>query len=155
MAWAGLAQPRAQALQVVPAALLSDGTAQALTHPRCHHAACPALPSGSRAAERLAQLFQLRAGEQQWRAPRPRVLPVDHALRPLGVVALGDLADPVARVAGALRHQLRGLAAREQPEDLPPTALGGLMRPPIAGRQFVCGQVGNKLYSSHVPIVQQ
>lgn len=95
MARTGLTQTRAEALQVVPAPLVGDRAPQPCAHPRRYRSARPALALGRGAAERLAQLFQLRAREQLGCPPRPGVLPIDYARRSLGVIAFGDLADPV------------------------------------------------------------
>lgn len=72
------------------------------------------------------------------------MLPVDHAGGVLLVVALGELANPVGRVAGALGHCASGLAACQQPEDLPPRPFVGLFGCPVALFQFVDAQVVSK-----------
>jgi hypothetical protein len=50
------------------------------------------------------------------------MLPVVHAARALLVVTPCNLADPVARVAGAVCNLFGALPTGEQPEDLPPAA---------------------------------
>ncbi len=74
-----------------------------------------------------------------------RMLPVAHARRSFGVVPFGHLADPIRRVASALRHRLGGLPAREEPQNLPPTALMGLFGRPIAPLQLVDTEVGSQM----------
>src|SRR5258708_31008045 len=78
-----------------------------------------------------------------------------HARRAVGVVAFGELADPVRRIAGDRGHRNGGVALTEQPEDLPPAALVWLFRHPIAALQFVEAQVSFEMnLSGHAPIVQ-
>jgi len=60
------------------------------------------------------------------------VLPIDHTLRPLGGVALGDLANPGAVVAGARGDAGGGLPLGQEPQHLPPAALMRLMRGAVA-----------------------
>ncbi len=108
----GVARPRRlpavlEALQVVPAALHWHRTAQLSPPSSRPPPAAPVLrPVGRRPGQRLPQLLLLLGREHARRAPGGRVLPVDHARGPLGVVALGDLPDPGARVAGALGDAL-------------------------------------------------
>src|SRR6266849_6753971 len=73
----------------------------------------------------------------------------------VGVVALGELPDPVRRLAGDRGHRNGGVALTEQPEDLPPAALVGLFRHPIAALQVVDAQVSLEMnLSGHAPILQ-
>ena len=67
---------------------------------------------------------------------------IAHCRGTVRVVALGQLADPIGRIAGALGHLARRLPAREQPEDLPPAALMGLMLAAIASLSFIRREVG-------------
>src|SRR5258706_6188245 len=76
------------------------------------------------------------------------VLPIAHPLRALGVVAFGDLANPVARIARTLRDVLGQLAARQQPEDLPPRPFVRLFGRTVASLQLVDTQVGPEMNAS-------
>ncbi len=149
-----LPQPGAQALEVVPAALWRHWTPHPSAHPLRYCAARPALTVRRWLAQRLTQLLELRLGEQRRRTTGGRVLPVNHPCWPLGVVAFGDLADPVRRIPRTLRNRSGRLSAGEQPEHLPPTALRRLICLPVAPFQLVACQVKSKLYSSHTPILQ-
>jgi hypothetical protein len=74
---------------------------------------------------------------------------VVHPFGVVGVIAPGNLADPIARVAGALGHRLGRLPARKQPEDLTSTALAGLTSVAIVLFQLLGRHMGSKMYSSH------
>src|SRR5258706_6233318 len=77
-----------------------------------------------------------------------------HARRAVGVVALGELPDPVRRIAGDRGHRNAGVALTEQPEDLSPAAIVRFFGRPIAALQFVAAQVSLEMnVSSHVPIL--
>src|SRR5258706_11173133 len=76
------------------------------------------------------------------------VLPIAHPLRAFGVVAFGDLANPVARIARTLRDVLGQLAARQQPEDLPPRPFVRLFGRTVASLQLVDTQVGPEMNAS-------
>jgi hypothetical protein len=73
------------------------------------------------------------------------VLPVVHACWTLLVVAAGNLADPIPRIAGAVGNLLGRLATGEQPQDLPPAPLVGLLGRPVASFELVSGQMGLKI----------
>ncbi len=79
------------------------------------------------------------------------MLAIDHPGGAFTVVALGELPNPVARVARAFGNHWRRLAPCQQPEDLPPTALVRLAGLPIALFQFVNAQVRSKMNTSHAP----
>src|SRR5947209_3426132 len=86
---------------------------------------------------------------------RVRGLPIAHPVGALGVVALGNLPDPVARLPGALRDVLRQLPAGEQPQDLPPAAFVRLFGCPVTLFQLLHAQVGAQMTSSsHLLILQ-
>ena len=156
----GVARPRRlpallEPLQVLPAALHlpPDGRACAAIQSATARQRPVLRPVGRRPGQRLPQLLLLLGREHARGAPRGRVLPVDHARRPFGVVALGDLPDPGARVAGALGDVLGQLPAGQQPEDLPPRAFVRLVRRPVALLEVVDAQVRRQVDASHGPIL--
>src|SRR5690349_9253568 len=78
-----------------------------------------------------------------------------HARRAVGVVALGNLPDPVGGVAGDRRHLHRRVALAQEPEDLPPATLVGFFGRPIAALELVDAQVWLEMnLSGHAPILQ-
>src|SRR5260370_23761905 len=79
---------------------------------------------------------------------RRRVPRVRSAGRPLLVGALGALADPVRPVADHGRQLGRGVALRQQPQNLPPGALVGLFRRPIAVLEFFHAQMRLEMNTS-------
>ena len=94
-----------QALQGVPAALWGDRMAPLSCHPVRHGPCAPPLGPVRRVPrQRLAHLVLLRGREHAGRPPRSGVLPVDHVLGILLVVALGNLRDPRARIPRALSN---------------------------------------------------
>jgi hypothetical protein len=101
------------------------------------------------ASQGLAQRLGLPAGKQHGLLVRGMELAVVHRLRPLRVVAIGQLAAPVGAIAAALGDGFGRLPAREQPEDLPPAALVDLRSLPVAPCQHVGAEAPSKLYSSH------
>jgi GTPase SAR1 family protein len=60
------------------------------------------------------------------------VVAIAHAGWAFGVIALGQLANPIGRIAGALCDLAGTLPPREQPEHLPPAAFVRLLRLAIA-----------------------
>ncbi len=144
-----------EALQIVPAALHLHRTPQLGGHPVGYRPTAPMLgPIGRRACQRRPQLLLLSGREHARRAPRGRVLPVDHARGPFDVVALGDLANPGAVVAGALGNRRGGLAPSQQPENLPPTPLMRLMGGAVALFEVLDAQVRRQMnMSAHTFIV--
>lgn len=135
------AQPGVQPLQIIPAALFGDGPSQPFAHPLRHALARPALALRRGTAERLAQLLLLRAREQGRRAMAGGIAAVDHPRCAFGVVAPGNLPDPIRRVAGALRDFARQLPFAQQPDDLPAAALSGLRCAPVVLFEFLHTQV--------------
>ncbi|HEV8191470.1 MAG TPA: hypothetical protein VGP82_08285 [Ktedonobacterales bacterium] len=92
-----------EALEIIPAPLRGHGPTQFVCHPVSDVACAPAFAAvRSRAGERPSQLLVLRPRQHLRRPPGSGVLPIDHARWPLLVVALGDLANPIARVARVL-----------------------------------------------------
>ncbi len=81
---------------------------------------------------------------------------IDEAFLSLVVVAARDLPDPVRGVARHLGHYVRRVALRQQPEELPVTALHPLTRAAVALLQFVHTQFRRKLDAScHASILHQ
>ncbi len=102
VARARLAPLALQAHQVDPAHLRAHRAAERLAHPVGDQAPGPVVALGRWPAHGRGQCGQLLPREQRRRAVRVGVLPIVHPLGAFGVVALGDLADPVARIARAL-----------------------------------------------------
>src|SRR5262245_60090027 len=86
---------------------------------------------------------------------RMGVLPIAHPVGALGVVAFGDLANPVRRVASALGDVFRFLPAGEQPQDLPPAAFMRLFGRAVAPLKILNRKVGAEMNAScHAYILQ-
>jgi hypothetical protein len=86
---------------------------------------------------------------------RVGVASVLHPGGALRVVALGELPNPLGRVAGDCRHRDGGVSLAEQPEDLPPGTLIRIVRAPIALLELNDAQMGVKMkMSSHAAILQ-
>src|SRR5690348_9454419 len=86
---------------------------------------------------------------------RRRMPAIVHARWSFGVIALGELSDPVSRVARHGRNRHGCIALAEQPENVPPTALIGLFRRPIAALEFIDAQVWMQMeVSGHATILQ-
>lgn len=66
---------------------------------------------------------------------------VPHRLRAFGVLAFGDLANPIGGVAGDRGHGHGGVALAKEPEDLPPTALIRVVRAAIVPLQLSDAQM--------------
>ena len=69
---------------------------------------------------------------------------IAHAVGTFGVVALGDLADPVGRVARHGGDLTSGAALTEEPQNLPPTAFIRLFGRTIPLLKFGAAQMGLK-----------
>src|SRR5690348_3161796 len=83
------------------------------------------------------------------------VAAIAHAVWAFGVIALGDLANPVGRVAGHRGDFTPGATLAEQPQDLPPTAFIGLFGRTVARLQLGAAQMGlEDDVSGHAPSVQ-
>src|SRR5215470_12701207 len=83
------------------------------------------------------------------------VLPIAHPVGAFGVVAFGDLPNPVRRVAGALGDVDGFLSTGEQPEDLPPAAFMRLFGRAVAPLKILNSNVGSKMNAScHAYILQ-
>ena len=63
-------------------------------------------------------------------------------VRPTGIVAASDLADPVGRVASDAGNGFGGEATREEPEEVPVTALHRILVRPVTSSEFNGDQVG-------------
>jgi hypothetical protein len=84
-----------------------------------------------------------------------RVAPVAHAVGAVRVVAAGNLANPIRRIAGHGGHGRRRHAASQQPEEVPMAALDRITCTAIAPMEFVVGEVGCKVdVSGHAPVLQ-
>ncbi len=148
MARAGLAPLAVQAHEIDPAHLRADRAAELAAHPVRDQAPQPVVALRRRAAHRRGQLGELLGREQRRGTVRVRVVPVAHPVGAFGVVAFGDLADPIARIARATRRSPSRSAPCQQPEDLPPTALVRLFGRPVAALQLVHRQVRFQAYAS-------
>jgi len=153
---AGRAPFALQAHQVDPADLRTDRAAKPAAHPLGDQTPRPVVALWRRLADGRCQLYQVLGREQRRGAMGMGVVPIAHALSALAVVALGDLPDPVARVAGALGDVLGQLAPCQQPEDLPPAAFVRLLGRAVASLQLVDAHVRSEMnMSCHVPIRQE
>jgi len=133
MALAGHLWGMVQALQIVPAALHGDRATQSLAHPGRHESPGPQrLPTRWGAEQRHAQLLLSCLVQERRAAIGVGAGAIAHPTRPFAVITLGQLADPIRAIAGALRHLSGTLSTREEPQDLPPTTLMGLMCAAIA-----------------------
>src|SRR5262245_35336497 len=137
-------------------------TSRTRTQPRRHGAAVPHVVLRRRTQQRRAQLLAIRWRGQERAgigAPRGPMRPpamVEESPLPLVVVAARDLPDPVRRVPSHLRDLVRRVTLRQEPEELPVTALHPLTRAPIAPLEFVHTQFRRKLDAScHVSILHQ
>src|SRR5262247_1356425 len=97
-----------EALQIGIAERVGDRTAEALADPRRHSGAGPALMTCHGRRQGHAPLLLLRQLQRGRRAMGGRVTAIAHAVRALAVIALGDLPDPVGRVAGDRRDLTPG-----------------------------------------------
>ena len=88
-------------------------------HPRRHGAPQPGVPFGRRATDcfsqfcQFCQFCQLLSAQQRRSAMRMGVLPIAHAVSAcgvFGVVAFGDLANPLARIPRTLGDLLGQLS---------------------------------------------
>ena len=83
------------------------------------------------------------------------VLPIAHPVGAFGVVAFGDLPNPVRRIPRALGDVFRLLPTCEQPEDLPPTAFMRLFGRAIPALKILATEVGAQMNTSwHIRILQ-
>jgi len=155
MPWTGDRQTVLGAHEVAPAQMVGDRVAQPGADPGSRLPAGPVFVMCRRRGYRVAQLLLQRGRHGRWGAVRCRVPASVHALRALGVVALGNLPDPVGRIARHGRDLHRRVALAQEPEDLPPAALIGFFGRPIAALEVVHAQMGLEMnLSGHAPIVQ-
>jgi hypothetical protein len=134
--------------ELAPAQVVGDRMPHPLRHPRGDVSARPVRALGCRLGQQPAQFcLQLRRHHRRW-ALRGRVAAVDHPSRPLLVIALGDLADPVRPVAGHRSERGRGAPLCEQPQDLPPGPFMRLFGRPVASRELRDAQVRGEVYAS-------
>jgi hypothetical protein len=155
MPWTGDRQTVLGAHEVAPAQMVGDRVAQPGADPGSRLPAGPVFVMCRRRGYRVAQLLLQRGRHGRWGAVRCRVPASVHARRALGVVALGNLPDPVGGVAGDRRHLHRRVALAQEPEDLPPAALIGFFGRPRAALEVVDAQMGLEMnLSGHAPIVQ-
>src|SRR5258706_1588748 len=153
---AGRAPLALQAHEIDPADLDADRAAELAAHPLGDQTPRPVVAPRRRLAHSHCQLHQVLAREQRRGAVRMGVLPIAHPLGALSVVAFGDLANPVARIAGALRDVLGQLTPCQQPQDLPPAAFVRLFGRAVASLQFVDAQIRSEMnMSCHAPILQE
>ena len=126
MAWTRHPQTCAEPPQINPAQLTADRSPQALRHPGGDGAPVPAVVLRSRSAQRCTQLCVVRHGQQLSMWPRQTPLVFD-AVWSTPVVAARDLADPVGGIAREVGNGFGGEAARQEPQELPVTALDWIL----------------------------
>ena len=97
----------------------------------------PELAFRSWTPDHCRELGQLLRRKQQRRPMRVRRRLVDHAGGTLLVVAAGKLANPIPGIPRGLGDLGGGLAPRELPQDLPPTALVRFLGCPVAPLELV------------------
>ena len=145
----------AEAAQGAPAQVTTDTASEAPAEPGGHGPSAPAVTLGMRASHGCSQRRQVW-GWQVWPPGTQRVAPVTHTLWAVGVVASGDLAKPVSRIAGHRGHSGRRHAASQQPEEVPVAAFDWITCMAIAVMEFVIGQMGFETDASwHAPVLQQ
>jgi hypothetical protein len=158
VAWTGHLQALLGTDQVPPAEVRRDGVAQPGTNPGGSLPPSPKLVARCRHGHYLTHLLLQQRRDGGRGAMRRRVSAIVHARWAFGVVALGDLADPIRGVARDRRHRRCGVALAEQPEDLPrspPAALIGFVGRPVPTFQRVGIQMRVEMeVSGHAPIVQ-
>ena len=140
MARAWHPQTSAEPPQVDPAHLPTDRSPQALRHPGGDGAPVPAVVLRSRSAQRRTQLLAVRCGQQLSAWPRQTPLVFD-AFWSTRVVAARDLADPVGGVARDVGNGFGGEATRQEPEEVPVTALHWILGTPKTTSEFSRAQV--------------
>jgi hypothetical protein len=141
MAWTRHPQTCAQSPQIDPAQLAADRSPEALRHPGGDGAPVPALVLRSRSAYRCTQLGEVFYAQQlsMWSHLMPLVFDPIWSSR---IVAARDLADPVGGIAREVGNGFGGEAARQEPEELPVTALDRILRPAVPNTEFIWAQVG-------------
>jgi hypothetical protein len=130
----------AEAAQQLPSPLGMDRATEDLGHPRRHSGAGPAAAIGRGMVQGLGQLSPLGCRQQSC-SSRVVMTSVPKPCGTMLVVALGERADPVGRVAGDGGHPFRGQALGQQPDDLPMAARHRLFGGAIAMLQCVKREV--------------
>ncbi len=138
VARSGLAPAGAEPPQIAPARVPAHCAPNARADPGGHGAPAPAVALGMCTGYRVAQLRSLLLREQETALHR-LAPPVAHAVGAITVVAAGDLADPVGRVARHCCHGGGCPAARQEPEEVPAAALDGVAGLTVARFQLVVG----------------
>jgi len=80
-----------------------------------------------------------------WTRQTPLIL---NTLRSLRIETAGDLTNPVRRVAGHAGNGFGGETARQEPEEVPATALHWIVGPAEPSSEFICAQVGCEMDGS-------
>jgi len=141
MARAWHTQTGAKAPQVGPAQLTTDWPLQMVRDPFRDGAPIPPLVLRRWAGQHHQQLILLRRGQQP--SARPELVPqVLDAVGAMLVVAPGDPADPVGRIAGDTGNHRSCEAPSQEPEEVPATALDWILRGSVPSREFVSAQMG-------------
>ncbi len=133
-----LLQGEAQAAEVLPAALDTDGAPSVFGHPGRYLLARPQTAVWRGLLERLKESELLLLRQQRLDAAIVLAL-VPEAVRTLLVVAMGELANPVGRVPGDFGHGLGGPPRGQEPEDLEVAPCDATARCTVAGLQFLDG----------------
>lgn len=144
-----------EASQVGPAQLTTDVAAETVTKPGGHGSSAPAVALGMGCGHSCSQLCQV-CGWQGWSPCTHHMAPVSHAVRAVGVVPSGDLANPICRIAGHGGYSARRQSTAQQPQNVPAAALNRVAGVPIPAMKFVVGQMGFEMDASwHACVLQQ
>ena len=154
MPWPRGLRREVEQAQIVQGRILADRAAHACAQPHRHRAAVPHVMLRRRTHERLAQLLQLvRGGQEPSGMGMPRwpvraLAMIDQGRRSLLIEAARHAADPVRRIPRQLRHPIRRIALRQQPEKVPVATLGALPSAAVAPFQLVHTEICRQLDSS-------
>src|SRR5262249_20197284 len=83
-----------------------------------------------------------------WGHGRSQTPLVFDALRTMRVVPAGDLANQASGVFGEAGNGFGGEATRQEPEEVPATALDGILGPAVTSTQFIWAEVGFEMDGS-------
>src|SRR6185437_6801011 len=126
-----------------------------LVHPCGHRPSAPMVTGGMGLGQGGAQSGIGLLAQQRMTHSRVPAL-VAHAVGSNRVIAARDLANPIRRVAGHTRDGSGSQSTRQEPEEVPTTALDGVMGLAIPLMQFEVGQIWLEADASwHAPVLQQ
>jgi hypothetical protein len=155
VAWSRRLRREVEQTQIAQGRRRAHPSPRPRAQPRRHRPAVPPVVVRRRTRQRRPQLLQLFWGgqERERTGTRDRAM-VDEAVPPLVVEAARDLSNPVRRLPRHPRHDLRRMLLRQQPENLPVTALHPFAGAPIAPLQLVHAHFCRQLDASchaHIP----